>query len=58
MKLTFLFIYDARDCAKHMVCFHAAAPDGKLRAIYKKFISSDRCAVALLTPAKNLSAQS
>jgi hypothetical protein len=53
-----LFIYDVRDCAKLMVSFHSEAPESKLRAIYKKFCSTDRCAVALRTPAKNLSAES
>ncbi|GAU21666.1 hypothetical protein TSUD_251500 [Trifolium subterraneum] len=43
-----------RDCAKLMVSFHSEAPESKLRAIYKKFCSTDRCAVALRTPAKNL----
>ncbi|WJX64485.1 hypothetical protein P8452_49260 [Trifolium repens] len=47
-----------RDCAKLMVSFHSEAPESKLRAIYKKFCSTDRCAVALRTPAKNLSAES
>ncbi|RDX75868.1 hypothetical protein CR513_44205, partial [Mucuna pruriens] len=45
-----------RDCAKIMVNLHSAAPESKLRAVYKKFCSSDCSAVALLTPAKNLSA--
>ncbi|XP_020223332.1 G2/mitotic-specific cyclin S13-7 [Cajanus cajan] len=45
-----------RDCAKIMVNLHSDAPESKLRAVYKKFCSSDRSAVALLTPAKNLSA--
>ena len=53
-----LFIYVVRDCAKLMVSFHSAAPESRLRAIYKKFCSSDRCAVALMTPAKNLSSES
>ncbi|KAL1347962.1 hypothetical protein HN51_023964 [Arachis hypogaea] len=47
-----------RNCAKHMVNFHVAAPESKLRAVYKKFSSMDRSAVALRTPAKNLLAQS
>ncbi|AET00160.1 putative cyclin [Medicago truncatula] len=47
-----------RDCAKLMASFHSAAPESRLRAIYKKFCSSDRCAVALMTPAKNLSSES
>ena len=45
-----------RECAKVMVNLHATAPESKLRAVYKKFCSSDRCAVALHLPAKNLSA--
>ncbi|KAL5101554.1 hypothetical protein RYX36_005881 [Vicia faba] len=47
-----------RDCAKLMVSFHSAAPDSKLRAIYKKFCGTDRCSVALVAPANNLSAES
>ncbi|XP_027332322.1 G2/mitotic-specific cyclin S13-7 [Abrus precatorius] len=47
-----------RDCAKLMVNLHSGAPESKLRAVYKKFCSSDRCTVALLTPAKNLLSQS
>ncbi|KAK7276640.1 hypothetical protein RIF29_17783 [Crotalaria pallida] len=45
-----------RDCAKIMVNLHSAAPESKLRGVYKKFSSSERSAVALVTPAKNLSA--
>ncbi|KAL2316900.1 hypothetical protein Fmac_030776 [Flemingia macrophylla] len=45
-----------RDCAKIMVNLHSESPESKLRAVYKKFSSSDHGAVALLTPAKNLSA--
>ncbi|XP_045833666.1 G2/mitotic-specific cyclin S13-7 [Trifolium pratense] len=47
-----------RDCAKLMVSFHSEAPESKLRAIYKKFCSTERLAVALRTPAKNLTAES
>ncbi|CAJ1971237.1 unnamed protein product [Sphenostylis stenocarpa] len=43
-----------RDCAKILVNLHAAAPESKLRAVYKKFSSSDCCSVALRSPAKNL----
>lgn len=52
------FIFAARDCAKIMVNLHAAAPGSKLRAVYKKFCNSDLSAVALLSPAKDLSALS
>ncbi|KAG4962043.1 hypothetical protein JHK82_038730 [Glycine max] len=47
-----------RDCAKIMANLHAAAPGSKLRAVYKKFSNSDLSAVALLSPAKDLSALS
>ncbi|XP_019434553.1 PREDICTED: G2/mitotic-specific cyclin S13-7-like [Lupinus angustifolius] len=43
-----------RDCSKIMVNFHSAAPESKLRAVYKKFSNSERGAVALVNPAKNL----
>ncbi|KAG5010269.1 hypothetical protein JHK82_018897 [Glycine max] len=43
-------------CAKITVNLHAAAaPGSKLRAVFKKFCSLDLCAVALLSPGKNLS---
>ncbi|KAE9606269.1 hypothetical protein Lal_00025485 [Lupinus albus] len=45
-----------RDCAKLMVDLHSDAPESKLRAVYKKFSSLERSAVALVTPTKNLSA--
>ncbi|KAK7300268.1 hypothetical protein RJT34_11109 [Clitoria ternatea] len=45
-----------RECAKLMVNLHCGAPESKLRAVYKKFSSTDRDAVALHAPAKNLSA--
>ncbi|KAL2330693.1 hypothetical protein Fmac_018274 [Flemingia macrophylla] len=45
-----------RDCAKIMVNLHSEAPESKLRAVYKKFSSSNHGVVAFLTPAKNLSA--
>ncbi|KAI5576634.1 hypothetical protein BDE02_09G057600 [Populus trichocarpa] len=41
-----------RDCAKLLVHFHTAAAESKLKAVYKKFSSADRGAVALLTPAR------
>ncbi|KAL9316039.1 hypothetical protein ACSQ67_017040 [Phaseolus vulgaris] len=43
-----------RDCAKNLVNLHATAPESKLRAVYKKFSSSDCCSVALRSPAKHL----
>ncbi|KAE9614876.1 hypothetical protein Lal_00036144 [Lupinus albus] len=43
-----------RDCSKIMVNCHSVAPESKLRAVYKKYSSSERSAVALVTPAKNL----
>ena len=49
-----LFIFGARDCAKNLVNLHATAPESKLRAVYKKFSSSDCCSVALRSPAKHL----
>jgi hypothetical protein len=52
--LTFnvLFLSCNRDCAKLLVHFHTAAAESKLKAVYKKFSSADRGAVALLTPAR------
>ncbi|CAK7330727.1 unnamed protein product [Dovyalis caffra] len=47
-----------RDCAKLLVQFHSAAAGSKLKAVYKKFLSEDRGAVALLTPARSLSPES
>ncbi|WVY89829.1 hypothetical protein V8G54_035343 [Vigna mungo] len=43
-----------RDCAKILVNLHATAPESKLRAVYKKYSSSDCSSVALRLPAKNL----
>ncbi|KAK6923859.1 Cyclin, N-terminal [Dillenia turbinata] len=42
------------DCAKLLVGFHSAAPEGKLRVIYRKYSNSERGSVALLSPAKSL----
>jgi hypothetical protein len=47
-----------RDCAGLLVSLHSAAAEGKLKAVHRKFSSSDRGAVALLTPAKSLSSKS
>ncbi|KAL2325744.1 hypothetical protein Fmac_024802 [Flemingia macrophylla] len=47
---------ERKDCAKIMVNLHSEALESKLRAVYKKFSSLDHGVVALLTPAKNLSA--
>ncbi|XP_054799218.1 G2/mitotic-specific cyclin S13-7-like isoform X1 [Prosopis cineraria] len=43
-----------RECAKLMVSFHSLAGESKLKAVYKKFCNPDRCAVALLPPARSL----
>lgn len=40
-----------RDCAKVLVTLHSAAAESKLKAVYKKFCSPKRSAVALLSPA-------
>ncbi|KAI4305887.1 hypothetical protein L6164_029220 [Bauhinia variegata] len=50
----FCFVFFCRECAKLMVSLHSAAPQSKLRAVYKKFCSTDGGAVALLSAAKNL----
>ncbi|KAG9146211.1 hypothetical protein Leryth_007925 [Lithospermum erythrorhizon] len=42
------------DCAKLLVSLHAAVNDQKLRAIHRKYSSSQRGSVALLPPAKSL----
>ncbi|OWM76682.1 hypothetical protein CDL15_Pgr009247 [Punica granatum] len=42
------------DCAKLLVTFHANAKDGKFQVVYRKYSSSQRAAVALLSPAKAL----
>ncbi|KAK8601850.1 hypothetical protein V6N13_058473 [Hibiscus sabdariffa] len=42
------------NCAKHLVKFQATAADSTLKALYRKFSSPDRNAVALLAPAKGL----
>ncbi|MCL7037779.1 hypothetical protein MKW94_007406 [Papaver nudicaule] len=42
------------DCAKELVSFHSAAPEHKLRVVYRKYSSSERGVVALLPPANNL----
>ncbi|KAK6923257.1 Cyclin, N-terminal [Dillenia turbinata] len=42
------------DCAKLLVGFHSAAPEGKLRVIYRKYSKSEMGSVALLSPAKSL----
>ena len=47
-----------RDCAELLVSLHSVAAEGKLKAVHRKFTSSDRVAVALLTPAKSLSSKS
>ncbi|XP_027938889.1 G2/mitotic-specific cyclin S13-7 [Vigna unguiculata] len=47
-----------RDCAKILVNLHATAAESKLRAVYKKYSSSDCCCVALRSPAKNMTSLS
>lgn len=43
-----------RECAKQLVSFHFGAAENKLKAVYRKFSSPDRCAVALLPPARDV----
>ncbi|MCD7472864.1 Cyclin-B1-1 [Datura stramonium] len=43
------------ECAKQLVSYHLGAAENKLKAIYRKFSSPDRGAVALFPPARNLS---
>ncbi|XP_022730790.1 G2/mitotic-specific cyclin S13-7-like isoform X2 [Durio zibethinus] len=42
------------NCAKLLVKLHSKAAESKLKAVYRKFSSPDRSAVALLSPAKSL----
>ncbi|KAK8990947.1 hypothetical protein V6N11_061976 [Hibiscus sabdariffa] len=42
------------NCAKLLVKFHSTAAETKLKALYRKFSSPDRNAVALLAPARSL----
>ncbi|XP_059300235.1 G2/mitotic-specific cyclin S13-7-like isoform X3 [Lycium ferocissimum] len=41
------------ECAKQLVSFHSGAAENKLKAVYRKFSSPDRGAVALLAPARD-----
>ncbi|XP_060197082.1 G2/mitotic-specific cyclin S13-7-like [Lycium barbarum] len=43
------------ECTKQLVSYHLGAAENKLKAIYRKFSSPDRAAVALFPPARNLS---
>ncbi|XP_057248032.1 G2/mitotic-specific cyclin S13-7 isoform X2 [Beta vulgaris subsp. vulgaris] len=43
-----------KECARLLVSFHMAAPESKLRAVYKKFSKPDNGMVALRSPAKSL----
>ncbi|KAL3347544.1 hypothetical protein AABB24_021291 [Solanum stoloniferum] len=43
------------ESAKGLVSYHLGAAENKLKAIYRKFSSPDRGAVALFPPARNLS---
>ncbi|MCD9637857.1 Cyclin-B1-1 [Datura stramonium] len=42
------------ECAKQLVSFHSGAAENKLKAVYRKFSSPDRGAVALLPPARDV----
>nr|CAB58998.1 CYCB1-1 protein [Petunia x hybrida] len=42
------------ECTKQLVSYHKGAAESKLKAIYRKFSSPDRGAVALFPPARNL----
>ncbi|XP_057527417.1 G2/mitotic-specific cyclin S13-7-like isoform X1 [Amaranthus tricolor] len=42
------------ECARLLVSFHVAAPESKLRAVYKKFSKPENGTVALRSPAKAL----
>ncbi|KAH7541986.1 hypothetical protein FEM48_Zijuj02G0025400 [Ziziphus jujuba var. spinosa] len=46
------------DCAELLVSLHSTAAESRLRAVYKKFSSEDRNAVALLLPASSLLSES
>ncbi|KAH0749864.1 hypothetical protein KY290_029096 [Solanum tuberosum] len=43
-----------RECAKQLVSFHSGASENKLKAVYRKFSSPDRGAVALFPPARDV----
>ncbi|KAK4766453.1 hypothetical protein SAY87_008095 [Trapa incisa] len=43
-----------KECAKLLVGFHSKAKDSKFQVVYRKYSSSQREAVALLSPAKPL----
>ncbi|KAL3366998.1 hypothetical protein AABB24_011616 [Solanum stoloniferum] len=43
-----------RECAKQLVSFHSGAAENKLKAVYRKFSSPDRGAVALLPTARDV----
>lgn len=42
-----------RECAELLVNLHRGVADGKLKAVYRKYSSPDRGAIALLPPAKS-----
>ncbi|KAF3453137.1 hypothetical protein FNV43_RR03572 [Rhamnella rubrinervis] len=50
--------YQLMDCAELLASLHSTAAESKLRAVYKKFSSEKRSAVALVSPAKRLSSES
>ncbi|KAK9690499.1 hypothetical protein RND81_09G132300 [Saponaria officinalis] len=43
-----------RECARLLVSFHVAAPEHKLKAVYKKYSKPEAGSVALRPPAKSL----
>ncbi|KAF3455262.1 hypothetical protein FNV43_RR05710 [Rhamnella rubrinervis] len=45
--------YQLMDCAELLASLHSTAAESKLRAVYKKFSSEKRSAVALVSPAKS-----
>lgn len=47
----FNLLCKCRECARILVKSHVAAPDSKLKAVYKKYSSVERGAVALHPPA-------
>ncbi|KAI4340482.1 hypothetical protein MLD38_025311 [Melastoma candidum] len=48
------FTDEVMDCAKLLISFHPSAQEGKLKAVYHKYLCPDRGAVALLPPARTL----
>ncbi|ESQ48893.1 hypothetical protein EUTSA_v10020791mg [Eutrema salsugineum] len=46
--------YQLMDCAKLLAFIHSRVGESKLRAVFKKYSKPERCAVALVSPAKSL----